>query len=486
MVGKRRGFPLSSEDLSQGMTISRSCSSLDKGFQRQNSFTSEAEENGETSSPGGWLSEHVELVGAPRPPRAADVTLEASRRRSRASQQVEHLASRYTKDHALSRHIAGCKSLPNMKVRKHEPIAVRPQRFRPCGCLEDAIGALRQLLGGEKNERPVVAPLPYDSKDSAVVIFDWDDTLFPTSFVVQMVIPSMGKHDEFLSKDSPHYEALAHHAHVVDFVLRAARKVARVAIVTLSMSPWVEASTERYLPGLNIASLLYELDIQVYYSRGHVREEVKSWDVKLDRSAVPGGQIGMDVDLLDNGSLLVRRVDHTGATAKWNAENPTKALERGDMIASVNGESSKLVNICRREKVLNMAVFRQQTDPHEFVDAKGKDMLAVLERFYHTGAGASWHQNVVSIGDSVTEQQALKELLLKPPDITKAGRGTTSHQPTVLCKTVNLLAQPNLEQLGNELRILMVWLPRMVGYLKNFDLTMDGLDDLERELFEYR
>lgn len=52
-----------------------------------------------------------------------------------------------------------------------------------------------------------------------------------------------------------------------------------------------------------------------------------------------------------------------------------------------------------------------------------------------------------------------------------------------LCKTVALLPRPTVHQLSNELKVLLVWLSNMVKYDKDFDLAMDRLDRLEKDLF---
>eukprot|EP00927_Polykrikos_kofoidii_P056859 TRINITY_DN50948_c0_g1_i1.p1 TRINITY_DN50948_c0_g1~~TRINITY_DN50948_c0_g1_i1.p1 ORF type:complete len:615 (-),score=114.32 TRINITY_DN50948_c0_g1_i1:145-1989(-) len=507
-----------------------------------------------------WLAQHVEHIDLPSPrwpedivgtkeadteggcareenEESNDVAAEKRRRRQRerAQVQLESMASRYGRDPLLPgtkffgrRH---SKSTPNLartanllSIEEEETPAVPPSAtadprgeeimqggFSSGCCPSNVCGAVWKAFGrgnGSRSTQQGPMPTPpsvtprYDSKDSAVVIFDWDDTLFPTSFLTHQVIPSFGQRQgaepgvlRTLPKDSEYYNALAHHGRIVEFVLRTARQVARVVIVTLSMEPWVEASSEHYLPGTDLKSLLKELDIPVFYSRAHVKEEMQRWHATLDRTRAPGRQVGVEVDMLEGGSLMVRRVAPVGACAMWNAANPAMQVQPADQILSVNGQTERLVGVCRKEEVLDLEMLRVCVDQHAYVEAKGKDMLACLERLYwgqrrqrsggdsptsNGHSGAAYHWNVVSIGDSATEQQALKELLLPRKGDLTAG------DSDALCKTVNLLTAPTIEQLGNELRILMVWLPRIVAYKKHFDLTMDGLDDLEKELFSVR
>lgn len=86
----------------------------------------------------------------------------------------------------------------------------------------------------------------------------------------------MGQHQlRDLPKDFPCYSALQKHASLVEKILRACKAIAsRVAIVTLSDRPWVFESSDQYLPGLNIAGLLRELQIPVYYAGEHTQSQL--------------------------------------------------------------------------------------------------------------------------------------------------------------------------------------------------------------------
>lgn len=60
---------------------------------------------------------------------------------------------------------------------------------------------------------------------------------------------------------------LESHAKLVEKVLRAARAVGHVSIVTMSKNSWVTKSAERYLPGVDFPALFVELDITVHYAQ---------------------------------------------------------------------------------------------------------------------------------------------------------------------------------------------------------------------------
>ncbi|CAK0894409.1 unnamed protein product [Prorocentrum cordatum] len=153
--------------------------------------------------------------------------------------------------------------------------------------VHSAMEAMRTLLGGRakrghQTETPVepftrhISPFgrkisytQYVEKTQTAIIFDWDDTLFPTTYV---------KHDLGLSinhslKDqalSPGKmvrvrTALARAACAAGRLLRLADERGKVVIVTLARSPWVTDSCRNFYPGMG--ELIKKLGIQIVYAR---------------------------------------------------------------------------------------------------------------------------------------------------------------------------------------------------------------------------
>lgn len=79
---------------------------------------------------------------------------------------------------------------------------------------------------------------------SSVIIFDWDDTICPSSFVDQAQVDNY--------KDLPkHYHSLFHEVgKCAEKCLAAAAKHGEVIIITNSDEGWVNYSAERYVPNL--------------------------------------------------------------------------------------------------------------------------------------------------------------------------------------------------------------------------------------------
>jgi hypothetical protein len=103
----------------------------------------------------------------------------------------------------------------------------------------------------------------------AVVVFDWDDTLLPTTWLSNNIanVEDDAREGSGIPPSSRLYKDLERHAELVEAVLTSARSAGRVAIVTLARRPWVLTSSRRYLPGLEFEELLLQLDIPVFYAQ---------------------------------------------------------------------------------------------------------------------------------------------------------------------------------------------------------------------------
>jgi len=244
---------------------------------------------------------------------------------------------------------------------------------------------------------PLPPPVPRDESTASVILFDWDDTLFPTAFLQEMVLPKLPAvaKETGLPADSQHFNTLAAQARMVRAVLTIARTVAQVAIVTLAVRPWVTTSSDRWLPGLNITDLLRRLGIPVYYAR----ENVKRSDACL-------AQVEEGVDL--------------------------------------------------------------------FTVAKRATMMKCLRKLYgKRSLTQAARMNVISIGDSLAEKEALKEVLWASCESQRDPQGKII---TPLCKTVKFFYQPSAAILGDQLQLVAMWLRRMAVHSEDFDVSMDSKD----------
>eukprot|EP00931_Biecheleriopsis_adriatica_P046874 TRINITY_DN26969_c0_g1_i2.p1 TRINITY_DN26969_c0_g1~~TRINITY_DN26969_c0_g1_i2.p1 ORF type:complete len:376 (-),score=75.78 TRINITY_DN26969_c0_g1_i2:58-1185(-) len=108
------------------------------------------------------------------------------------------------------------------------------------------------------NSSPADDPSMLAKKDN-IIFLDWDDTLFPTS--------ALGCKDLSGEPTSEQLPALLDHAKLVREFLCSACSVGHVAIITLARRPWVEFSSERFLPGVDWEAEFKALKIPVVYAR---------------------------------------------------------------------------------------------------------------------------------------------------------------------------------------------------------------------------
>lgn len=141
------------------------------------------------------------------------------------------------------------------------------------------------LRGLPRHVRDSSKPETLQSK--SVTIFDWDDTLLPTWWATRVMANDLGHVEledvpsdqrlallkkaqkDLLLLDSKFRVRLEAHARAVEGVLRAAKAVSDVSVVTLGSQSWFEHSAI-LLPGLDVPALLQELDVEVYFAIQHL------------------------------------------------------------------------------------------------------------------------------------------------------------------------------------------------------------------------
>eukprot|EP00931_Biecheleriopsis_adriatica_P115664 TRINITY_DN91433_c0_g1_i1.p1 TRINITY_DN91433_c0_g1~~TRINITY_DN91433_c0_g1_i1.p1 ORF type:complete len:705 (+),score=167.55 TRINITY_DN91433_c0_g1_i1:80-2194(+) len=138
-------------------------------------------------------------------------------------------------------------------------------------------------FGGKKDSPPGIQEFAAVSAKQAsesvqnglpCLIFDWDDTLCPTWWLRCVMQPSLSRVD--ISAYNPQ---LTEHAGRIETLLRSAKSVGNVDIVTLANKQWLD-QTIRWLGmgGVDLYAVLQELNIAVHYA------------TPIPDSEVPAGQ----------------------------------------------------------------------------------------------------------------------------------------------------------------------------------------------------
>lgn len=98
-------------------------------------------------------------------------------------------------------------------------------------------------------------------------------------------------------------------------------------------------------------------------------------------------------------------------------------------------------------------------------------MRRAVRSFYSKRPNQSW-KNVLSIGDSLTERDAMNEVIFCRFQPDQHG-----HEKPCRCKTIKLLEDPDLLQLTAELEVLTTWIHSLVAYDGDIDLDFSPSED---------
>jgi hypothetical protein len=93
-------------------------------------------------------------------------------------------------------------------------------------------------------------------RKEAVIVWDWDDTLIPTTWLNELVMP---KQDDAKFKDQ-----LTKQTQLIRDAILASHACARVVIVTLANQRWVQCTLDRFFVG--IQGLIERLGINIVYA----------------------------------------------------------------------------------------------------------------------------------------------------------------------------------------------------------------------------
>lgn len=225
----------------------------------------------------------------------------------------------------------------------------------------------------------------YFRPDQTILIFDWDDTLFPSNWLQQS--------ESFFKPSENHAKLFKQLASVLEPLMKLAMSLGKVIIVTNSSEPWVSISVRTFMPQLES---LFE-NITTVYARAQYEKDPDS-----TTSSSMFGFRPSSMDVL--------------APQRW----------------------------------------------------KEKAFQKELGGFYSRYSNQSW-KNVVSIGDSIYERNAAKEVLLK--------RVKTGGQKTPCrLKTAKFMENPPVEDLIAQIRAIHEALGMLVQYDGNLDVELDYED----------
>jgi len=268
----------------------------------------------------------------------------------------------------------------------------------------------------------------FAEQDQTAIILDWDDTLFPTSYLrgdLGLAVKTPVS-EQPLSRDEQIKlaEIMANCAEEAKRVLGEAAKHGKVFLVTLARPPWLSEACRVWYP--SVGQLIDELGLDVVYAQEGIKIEKRK----------------------------LNEMQQEEFEAFWS-DVKGKAIERvlEQFYSQYEGQSWKNVisigdSVFERRGTMNATLKYAQSigiaDHHEEV---------------HVGKGWAFPSRTESCG-SIS--------------------GTVNnHFHKIRTKTFQMLEGPSGEELVLQLKLLSTWLPRMVGLDDGFDIDCNGLTNLD-------
>lgn len=200
-----------------------------------------------------FFKESHEVGPAPEPRVHRELNKLELQRRDATVEAVARISSQYTQEVEEKK--------KQMRTRGRRKLATSPAAFLQRSTSE----ALAELANA-------ACELDTDSDHvQPVIVFDWDDTLFPTWYITEFVQKDLGK-DGAVSEDTPYWDVLAAHGLVMRETLEEASRRGKAFIVTLARRPWVLDSAAKYVPGIDMETLFSKLGIEIFYARECLRK----------------------------------------------------------------------------------------------------------------------------------------------------------------------------------------------------------------------
>lgn len=250
----------------------------------------------------------------------------------------------------------------------------------------------------------------FATPDQTIILFDWDDTLCPSHWI-RANRPTLS-----FFKPPPNEDQYALPLKELEkrgeALLNQALKLGRVVIVTNAVEPWVHTSCKNFLPKL----LPIVEKIPVIYARSVFdKVNVDSATPKDKGQAMPG---------------------------MYSANGVNKLTGINDLLAS------------QQQEELSPQHWKEIAFAQE------------IEGFYSRYSHQSW-KNVISIGDSIFERDALHRVVLQH-----------SQQPGKKCrtKTVKLLDDPTIQELIAQVGIVQSVMDVLVSQDGNLNIEIDEED----------
>jgi len=286
--------------------------------------------------------------------------------------------------------------------------------------------------------KPVVqrrnSQIGFASPEQTCIIFDWDDTLFPTTYVRH----EKGIHwryplDEQTKTFTPaQIQTLKRHlASLQEYVLKVLTQslsLGHVVIVTLARPPWVTLSCDNFFP--QVGAFLKEHDIKIIYAQDVSGSAAKDYDKQKFRSD----------EELELFWIQTKQRAIQSEIAKFYAKSESSwknIISLGD---------SDFERFATQASLRDYATLDEDNISLEPEVGSASSKLAVLK-------------------PSTSKS--------KKPDNHAVSGFVGTHYRRLRCKTVKMFDSPGIEDLATEMSMLHKWMPFLVEKDGGFDVDLE-------------
>lgn len=260
----------------------------------------------------------------------------------------------------------------------------------------------------------------FAEKSNTMLVLDWDDTIFPTTFLRQDCELNL-RHtiDEQLEEGKPRAdleEMLSTLAEKVEAFIRGALASAHVRIITLARTPWVTMSIEKFMRRLDFLSA-DDSNIKVIYARDSMTEDLK----------------------------------------KESTVNAFKSSnEQVDFYSRVKAAAmiEEFQNLCEENK------------------GSWKNIISIGDSNIERGA-------IVRVAENYVRKMAL-EGTVKMTGLTSEWVSKDGHLQRLRTKAVKMLDDPSCDELIAQMTLLSSWLTDIIDKDAGFDIELRDSEDDEK------
>lgn len=256
----------------------------------------------------------------------------------------------------------------------------------------------------------------YADRRQTAIVLDWDDTLFPSTFVRQTLrlAPRLPLEKQRIPADAKEFcrARLQECASQVEVLLQTAHEFGKIVLVTLARKPWVTDSCANFYPG--IGELLGRLGVKIVYAQE-------------DR---PQAEVAAAVKALTDDETVDFWADIKGRAI---------ARELQEFYTLYEGQSWK--------NVISIG-------DSDFERLGTREAV----RAYKTARGLQGAD--ASDGAAKTQE-------------------VDGHVYQVRTKTIKMLDCPSSDELVVQVQMIQGWLPRLVALDDSFDADLNDVSDLE-------